>query len=199
MEFASPDVRAERLLEHVRETPMRRGALSKERRALKTRIAAALSCGGVPAVLAERMAFQLAFKCSPSDLRDEIVWPAVAAALRQEIVRLRTRLGMPNHQIEVVLPKLSAAQIEDFFDELTHADRRIARTVLDAAIDAADPLSAGRRFVAEYRLVAHRLRSLDPSLARTLANATFTAGAPLHKALEHLDRISSAMPKHERE
>ena len=195
MEFASPETRAQRLLEHVRETPMRRGALSKERRALKTRIAATLSCGGVPAVLAERMAFQLAFKCGLSDVRDETVWPAIAAALRQEIVRLRTRLGLANHQIEVVLPKLSAAQIEEFFDELTHADRRIARTVLDAAIDAADPIGTGRRYMAEYRLVAKQLHAIEPNIARTLANATFTAGMPLGKAMEHVQKFLTSIAK----
>jgi len=53
-----------------------------------------------------------------------------------------------------VLPKLSAHQIEEFLDEMTRADRRIART---------------------------------------LANATFTAGMPLGKAMEHLQKFLTSI------
>ena len=47
----------------------------------------------------------------------------------------------------VALPKLSAKQIEDFFAELKASDASIARTILNAALDAADPLTTGRRYL----------------------------------------------------
>ena len=40
-----------------------------------------------------------------------------------------------------------------------------------------------------YRLVARRVHQIDPSLARTLANATFASSVPLRKAMEHIERV----------
>src|SRR5262249_28000990 len=156
----------------MRETPMRRGALAKPSRQLRADLARVLAAGSVPDLLARRVAFQLVLKIDSTDLRDETVWPAIAAALCDEMAGLADRVRLAERQPIAVLPKLSAAQIEQFLDELMRADRRIARTVLDAAIDAADPIIAGRRYLAEYRLVAGRLRVIEPTIARTLANAT---------------------------
>jgi hypothetical protein len=96
-------------------------------------------------------------------------------------------LSLP--RIVAALPKLSADQVVAYLDELTSADPRIARTILHAAINASDPLSSGRRYLAEYRLIVRTLRPLDPTMARTVAAATFSAGAPLSKAMEHLQRV----------
>jgi hypothetical protein len=186
---------AEVLLERMRETPMRRGALPRRARTLRTAIARAIASQSVPEPLSRRIAFQLAFKLSARELHGRDVWEAVGRILRADILCLRERLGLTDHKIVGVLPKLSATRILEFLEELTRADRRIARTILNAAVDAADPLAAGRRYLAEYRLVARQLRAIDPTMARTLANATFTAVVPLSKAMEHLDRLSSLRAK----
>lgn len=183
------------VLERMRETPMRRGALTKAGRRLRSDISKRLAANGVPDPLARRIAFQLVVKIDPDELGDEHVWRAIAAILCDEMARLGDRVGLAERQIIAVLPKLSAAQIEEFLDELTRADRRIARTVLDAAIDAADPIMAGRRYLAEYRLVARQLSAIEPTIARTLANATFTAGMPLGKAMEHLQKFLTSIAK----
>jgi len=189
------DARARAVLQQMRETPMRRGALAKFARQLRADLARTLADGGVADPLAQRIAFQLVSKIDLDELRDKDVWRALAVLLREEITVLTDRVGLAPRQIVTVLPKLSAARIEGFLDELTRADRRIARTVLDAAIDAADPLATGRRYLAEYRLVARQLQAIEPNIARTLANATFTAGMPLGKALEHLQRFLTSIAK----
>ena len=190
------DVRAAELLERMRETPMRRGALSKRMRGVRKTIGSVLEREGVAEELAQRVAFQLAFKFHVGELGDPEVWQVIGRVLRQEVADLQVRAGLSDAKIYVVLPKLSSVQILDFLEELSRADRRIARTILNAAVDAADPLSAGRRYLAEYRLVARHLRTINPTLARTLANATFTAGLPLSKAIERLERISTLMERH---
>ena len=186
---------AEVLLERMRETPMRRGALPRRARTLRTAIARAIASQDVPEPLSRRIAFQLVFKLPGRELQGRDVWDAIGRVVRRDISCLRERLGLTDHKIVSVLPKLSAAQILEFLEELTRADRRIARTILNAAVDAADPLAAGRRYLAEYRLVARQVRAIDPTMARTLANATFTAVVPLTKAMEHLDRFFSLKAK----
>jgi hypothetical protein len=191
----SADARARALLQQMRETPMRRGALSKPARQLRADMARTLATGGVPDLLAQRVAFQLVIKIGPEELRDANVWRAVAVVLLDEMAVLTDRVGLAARQITTVLPKLSADQLERFLNELMRADRKIARTVLDAAIDAADPVVTGRRYLAEYRLVARQLRAIEPTIARTLANATFTAGMPLSKAMEHLQKFLTSIAK----
>jgi len=195
MEFTTTaDARARALLARMRETPMRRGALAKRGRLLRKGMATIITGEYVPAVLANRIAFQLVFKFSERDLYGPDVWKAIGRALYDEIQYLKLRIGLADRKIITVLPKLSAEQLGEFLDELSWADRRVARTVLNAAIDAADPLETGRRYMAEYRLVAQKLKTINPALARTLANATFTAGMPLSKALERISRLSDAPP-----
>jgi len=190
-EVDTAEARAAELLERMRETPMRRGALSKRMRSVRETVAGVIRREGVDAELAQRVAFQLAFKFHKSELGGPDVWQVMGRILRQEVADLQVRAGLSDAKISVVLPKLSAAQLLEFLEELSRADRRIARTILNAAVDAADPLSAGRRYLAEYRLVARHLRTINPALARTLANATFTAGMPLSKAIERLEQIAS--------
>jgi hypothetical protein len=195
VEVVTAEKTAEVLLERMRETPMRRGALPRRTRTLRAAIAKAIATQDVPEPLSRRIAFQLAFKLPTRELHDRDVWEAIGRILRRDISCLRERLGLTDHKIVSVLPKLSAVQILEFLEELTRADRRIARTILNAAFDAADPLAAGRRYLAEYRLVARQLRAIDPTMARTLANASFTAVVPLSKAMEHLDRFLSLKMK----
>jgi len=189
--------RALYLLERMRETPMRRGALTSRSAALKKAIARAIAVEPVPPRLAARVALQLAFKFHRRDLYDEDVWQEIGFVLRDEITLLQEHTRMSVPRIVAALPKLSANQVIDFLDELTNADPRIARTILHAAVNTSDPLAAGRRYLAEYRLVARKLRTIDPTMARTVAAATFSAGAPLSKAMEHLQRFSSLLKKHE--
>jgi hypothetical protein len=188
--------RAHALLDRMRQTPMSRGALTERAREIRSEIAAVLEAEGVPGALARRVAFQLATKFHPRELEGVDVWRAIAYLLQAEIACLKTRAGMGEQRITAALPKLSAEHIVEFLDELTKADRRIARTILHAAVNASDPLAAGRRYLAEYRLVARQLHAIDPAMARTVAAATFAANVPLSKAMEHMQRFSSLIAKH---
>jgi hypothetical protein len=176
---------------------MRRGALSEKKSARRSDIAAALHAQDVPAPLAQRMAFQFVFKFTDEELGDHAVWRAAGQILRQETARLRHHVGLGERQIIRVLPKLSARQAEDFLSELVAADRRIARTIFDAAIEAAHPVTTGRRYVAEYQAVAHQLQAIDPAVARTLANVCFKAGAPRRKAMEHFKEFARLLKRFE--
>lgn len=178
--------RAAALLDNLRRTPMLRGGKISERRLqLRDEIANAIEGEGVLPRLAKRIAFQLIFKFDESELGNPATWRAIGEQVRRETECLKANVGLVERQIIVALPKLSARQIEDFLQELTAKDPTIARTVLNAALDAADPLSAGRRYLAQYGRVAERLKAVDPDIARTLANATFMARVPHKKAMHH--------------
>jgi hypothetical protein len=170
----------------MRETPMRRGAVPLKARQLTRDIARAIASADVPPALARRVAFQLVFKFHWRDLFDEPEWIAAGGMLRREIARLRSALGMGLPRIVAVLPKVSADRLIEFYDELTKTDARIARTILHAAANTSDPLAIGRRYLADYRLIARKVRAVDPAMARSVAAATFTAGAPLSKAMEYV-------------
>jgi hypothetical protein len=113
--------------------------------------------------------------------------------LREEMARLQNHLGLVERQVIVALPKLSAKQVEDFLDELKASDPSIARTILNTALDAADALKAGRRYLAEFHAVVKQFQRLDPGIARTFANATFMAHAPRTKAMAHFERFAQLM------
>jgi len=179
------------ILDAMRRTPMRRGGRISERRLeLKDEIASAIEAEGVLARLAKRTAFQLVLKFDESELGDRTTWRAVGQQLQRETECLKTNVGLVERQIIVALPKLSADRINDFLEELKATDPTIARTVLNVALDAADPLSAGRHHLAEYHRVIEQLRTIDPQVARTLANATFMARVPHKKAMNHLKRFA---------
>jgi hypothetical protein len=183
------------LLRELRATTMRRGPTIKSRRELRGQIEETL-LGSIPAPLAHRMAFQLVLKFSQDELGDHATWRALGELLREEITALRAS-GLADRRIIQILPKLSAADVEALIEEIARADRRIVRTILSAAAEAADPLAAGRRFLAEYQLVVKRFEALDPKVARTLANATFMAAAPLGKAVDfyrHFAQVAERFP-----
>jgi len=187
------------LLDEMRSAPMRRGAISHHLAQLKDRIADAIAARQVSPTLAHRVAFQLVFKFHENDLEGPPVWSAIGDLLFVEIAQLKERFGLADRQIAEALPKMSASQIDSFLHEVSATDRRIARTILNAAIHAADPLSAGKRYLEEYCQVARQLETIDPRVARTLANATFTAGTPANKAMELLKRLTDLMGKFEGE
>lgn len=190
----TPTAKAAALLENVRRAPMSMGGrLNETRRILRANIERTIEDRGVPARLAERIARQLVFKFDTAALGDRSTWRAMGELLRREAERLQTQLGLVERQIVVALPKLSAKQIEDLLEELQAHDATIARTVLNAALDAADPRTAARRYLAEFHGVVDQLKSVDPGVARTLANATFMAHAPREKAMSHFKRFAELM------
>ena len=189
--------RARGLLDRMRRTPMRRGALSADARKLKRDLGSAFTASGVPPVLAHRVAFQFAFKFHRRDLGGASDWKAIGELLRREVATLKGEVGMSDQRIAAALPKLSSEQIAEFLDELSRTDRRIARTILHAAVSTSEPIATGRRYLAEYRLVVQKLKDLDPTMARTVAAASFSAGVPLSKAMEHLERFTALMKKYE--
>jgi len=192
------DRRAKELLASMRRTPMRRGGrIAEQKRILQASIATTLEAEGVIPRLAGRIAFQLVLKFEIGDLGGRSVWRAIGRDLQRDVDQLAAGLGLVERQIMVGLPKLSAAQIEAFLEELRTGDTRIARTVLNAALDAADPMATGRRYLATYHQVAEQLNAVDAGLARTLANATFMARVPQEKALEHFTQFADLLSKFE--
>ena len=187
-------VRAKALLENLRRSPMAMGSkLTERNRILRESIAWAIQQEGVPQRLAARIALQLLMKFDVRDLGGASTWRDIGQLLRDEIDRLQNHLGLVERQLVVALPKLSAKQIEDFFAELKASDAPIARTILNAALDAADPFTTGRRYLAEFHAVVKQFQRLDPGIARTFANATFMAHAPRAKAMAHFERFAELM------
>jgi hypothetical protein len=164
--------------------------MTAETRLLQEKIAASIEAQDVPARLAWRIAFQLRMKCDVAELREQAVWSAVGQVLNTEIRRLRAGIGLVERQIIVALPKLSPERIEDLLEELRAADPRIARTILNAALNAAEPVSMSRRYLAEFHRVTEALKTIDPDIARTVANGTFMARVPHKKAIAHLKRFA---------
>jgi hypothetical protein len=184
------DRQAAALLEALRETPMRRGGMSGPKRTLQRAVSLAIEERGVPPRLARRVGGQLVLKFDATQLGNRATWSAIGQRLQGEAERLTTRVGLIERQIIAALPKLSVGQIEHFLEELRAVDAKIARTILNAALNAAEPLPAGRRFAEGFRQVAEQLKELDPRLARTLANATFMARIPHEKAIEHFRQFA---------
>jgi hypothetical protein len=191
---ATPAAKAAALLENVRRTPLAHGRLRDAKAALRWNIARTIEDGGgVPQRLADRIAFQLVFKFGPAAVGDVRTWRALGVLLRRDVDRLRNHLGLVDRQIVVALPKLSAQQIENLLEELRAADPTIARTILNTALDAADPVTGARRYLSEFHAVDRELRNIDPGIARTFANATFMAHAPREKATLHFKRFVELM------
>lgn len=169
------------------------GRLAEHRRMLQAKIERAVEDRGVPPRLAARIARQLVLKFDSAALGDRSTWRALGDLLRGEVERLQAQLGLVERQIVVALPKLSAQQVEDLHAELQADDPQIARTVLNVALDAADPRDAARRYLAQFHDVVEELKTVDPGLARTIANATFMARAPGETAMCHFKRFTDLM------
>jgi hypothetical protein len=187
--------KAATLLESLRRTPMLRGRLDERKRILRGLIETTLAEQGVLPRLATRISLQLVLKFAPRELGDQTTWRAVGEQLHRETEYLKETVGLVERQIVVGLPKLSAAQIDSFLVELNSKNPAIARTILNVALDAAEPLSAGRRYAAQYRRVAGQLKAVDPHIARTLANATFMARVPREKAMDHFKHFADLFAK----
>ena len=171
------------------------GRLRDATAALRGTMARTIEDCGVPPRLADRIAFQLVLKFGPAAVDDRRTWRALGELLRRDVERLKNQVGLVERQIVVALPKLSAQQIEDLLEELRAVDPTIARTILNSALDAADPVAASRRYLAEFHVVVREVKKIDPGIARTFANATFMAHAPREKAISHLKRFADLMSK----
>jgi hypothetical protein len=143
--------------------------------------------------LAARIARQLVIKCDAAHLRRPSTWSALGTLVQRDVERLLAQVGLVERQVIVALPKLSAAQIEGLLGTLRSQDPRIARTVLNTALDAADPVAAAHRYLKQFHAVADRLRRIDPDIARRFANGAFMARAPLQTALDHFDRFAEVI------
>ena len=75
-------------------------------------------------------------------------------------------------------------------EDLQVQDPAIARTILNVALDAAEPAAAAQRYLREFHRVVAQLKTLDPSVARTIANATFMARMPTRTATAHYNRFA---------
>jgi hypothetical protein len=178
------------LLEALRQSPLLRGGMSGPKRLLQRDVARAIEEGGALPRLAQRVGFQLVRKVDAAHLGNRATWCAVGERLQDEAERLQRRVGLTERQIIIALPKLSPEQVAHVLAELRAVDTTIARTVLHAALDAAEPLAAARRYVEAFHRVAKQLKEFDPRLARTLANGTFKARVPLTKAIEHFRQFA---------
>lgn len=188
------------LLENLRRSPMTRGnRLDERKRTLRAHIASTIESEGVPERLAARVALQLVVRFDERDLGNPRTWSAIGMTLKRETDRLRNDLGLVERQVVVALPKLSAKQIEDFLEELKTSDESVARTILNAALDAADPLTTGRQYLTQFHAVVKQVQRVDPGIARTFANATFMAHAPRAKALAHFERFAELMMRFRRD
>jgi hypothetical protein len=170
-----------------------RGTLTPQTQRLSVQIAAAIERQGVAPRLAVRIARQLVIKCDEPHLRRPSTWSALGTLLQRDMEHLREQVGLVERQVIVALPKLSAGQIEDLLATLRSQDPSIARTVLNTALDATDPVAAAHRYLKQFHAVADRLRRIDPGIARTFANAAFMARAPLHTALDHFGRFAEVI------
>ena len=120
-------------------------------------------------------------------------WAEIGVLLRRDSHRLQRELGLVERQIVVALPKLSARQIEALLAQLRAEDSTIARTVLNVALDAAEPVTAGRRYMDQFHDVREQLTPIDPDFARTFANKVFMARSPRVTATEHFTRFLDVM------
>jgi hypothetical protein len=195
---ASAVDRARTLLENIRRTSMLRGGrLVEQRRMLKTHIESAMIDHGVPGRLAVRMAFQLVLKCPANQLGDAAVWNAIGRQVRDELERLRQRLGLTDRLLTVGVPKLSADEIERLFDAMRSVDARYGRTLAEAALDGAEPWAMARRYGKAFTAAVVRLSTKNPRIARTLAAAAFRSRHPLTNALEYLSRFDTLVEEFE--
>jgi ABC-type transporter Mla subunit MlaD len=90
----------------------------------------------------------------------------------------------------VALPKLAATQVDALLEKLRDQDATIARTILNASLDAAELAGAAQRYVREFHRVVGQLKTLEPGIARTIANATFMARMPTRTATAHYKRFA---------
>lgn len=156
------------LLETIRRTPMVRGrrfdAPTERVCALVER---STDHASVDPRLAHRLARQFLCKCDGIAGEGRAVWREIGRIARTEVERLRDHVGLADRQVVLNVPQPSAAQVESLLNDLRRQDPAIARTLLNVALDAVEPIGAADRYLTEYRTVLRQLSDVDPaSLAR---------------------------------
>jgi hypothetical protein len=189
---SEPEARAATLLENLRSSPLSRGKIAERKEGVFEPLYATIEAEGVPAKLAFRIAYQLLRKFETRDLGDEQTWRWIGILLHREVDRLVAQLGFTERQI-LVLGKLSAVRVEELYDELRGMDRKVARTLLNAAVVACNPIAAARRNAAEFFRVTEQLKSIDVRIARTVASAVVNAHHPARRAQDLVDRFAELM------
>jgi hypothetical protein len=74
---------------------------------------------------------------------------------------------MTDRQIITVLPTLSAEDVETLVSHSEHLDPQIARTILNAAINAAEPIPAATEYLNQYQTTR-----TDPQILRIVLNSS---------------------------
>src|ERR1051326_1073326 len=192
---SAPETKARTLLENMRRTPLQRGGLPEHKQLLKNRIVNVMESAGVLRRLSERLALQFVYKFEGTDLGDETTWRAIGQIMREETEEVRKRVGLSDKQIIKLLPKVSAQRIERLFEDLMAANPQVARTMMNAAVDAADPITAARKYLQTYTAIVEQLQELDPTVARTLANAAFKMQQPYKAAMNYLRQFRRLLAK----
>jgi hypothetical protein len=182
-------LRARALLASVRATPLLRGHPTAAQRERQDGIAGVVAACGVLGRLARRVASQLVQKCDAAALGGPATWHAIGRQLAAETDSLRARLALVDRQIIVALPKLAPEAIEHLHDSLKRREPAVARTILNAALDAQVPAEMAERYLEQFRQVVASLSHLEPAVARSMANATFMARRPRETARQHLERF----------
>ena len=185
---------ARNLLDFIRETPVCRRPPKRALEPLRDDIAAVLSGVTFPR-LSHTVATQLVSKVDIGALGSRPTWLAIGRQLVAESERLRAALGFVDRQIIVALSKMSPDTVEQLLQWLERREHDIARTILNAAISAADPREMAERYVTNFRLVQRTYADLDPEFARTVAHSTFMAADPLSKAEQHFRQRSDLVAK----
>jgi hypothetical protein len=180
------------LIENLRRSPLSRGRIPERKEGLFGPVFRAIEAEGVPTKLAFRVAYQLLRKFELRDLGGVATWRGIGKLLRSEVDRLVSHLGFTERQT-VVLGKLSALQVEALYQELRAMDRKVARTILNAAIGAADPMAAARACAAEFFRVVVELKSIDVRIARTVASAVVNARDPGRRAQDFVQRFAELL------
>ena len=159
--------KAQRLLEGLRRTAMRRGAISSARAGSSRR-----SPPRLPRKASRRRSrsgspFNWCSSSTRPNWRAAPSGPLLDRSCGRKGPGSESAPASPSVRSRKCSPKLSARDAGTFLDELRAADRRIARTIFNAALQAAEPLETGRRYLSEYQGVAEQLQAVEPRVART--------------------------------
>lgn len=188
---------ADNLLQMIRETPIRRPGRWHPYEELLDRIASTIASEGVLGRAAVAVATQFVVKLDVPSLGDVPTWRAVGRQLVEETNWLREQLAFVDRQIIIVLPKLSPVAVQELHDWLMEQDRRIARTILNAAISASKPRPMAERYLSSYHAVEAVFAQLEPQIASTMANGTFMATDPIAQAKRHLAEYERLLKQYE--
>ncbi|MFN0135416.1 MAG: hypothetical protein ACKVS9_04775 [Phycisphaerae bacterium] len=160
-------------------------------------MASTLADEGVLARAAVAVATQFVVKLDVPSLGDVKTWRAVGRQLVEEANWLRETMAFVDRQIIIVLPKLAPMAVQELHGWLMEQDRRIARTILNAAISASVPRAMAERYLSSYHAVEAVFARQEPQIASTMANGTFMATDPIAQATRHLAEYERLLKQYE--